>query len=175
RPTSTLARASVDVGRAALGQVFGLSQPPFPGVSGSPALAADGTVLGVVHASLQRGVSRVIPASTAWRVATALAERGSVARPYLGAAGTLVRAGGRSGEPVGLMIVEVDPESGAGRGGLKEGDVVLRVDGKPIPRNGQIMAAFGPDAVGSTVELDVLRGGDVRKLLVTIGQREGSR
>jgi S1-C subfamily serine protease len=56
----------------------------YPGFSGGPLVAADGTVLGVNTSGLANGAAVTIPADIAWRIADTLVKHGRIQRGYLG-------------------------------------------------------------------------------------------
>src|SRR5919202_6892462 len=108
----------------------------YPGFSGGPLIDARGNVLGIMTAGWARGAALAIPADVAWRVAKTLEERGSVKRGYLGILSQPVRLpeGQRTGltQRGGLLVVGVEDDSPAGRGGVLLGDILATLDGQPV-------------------------------------------
>ena len=108
-----------------------------------------------------------IPSETLARAVAQLQERGRVARGYLGLALQPVQAG-----PVrGLIAVGVDPRGPAGEAGLLLGDVVTAWDGEAMASVREMLARLDPDSVGSTVTLDLVRGGKGMRIAVRIAER----
>jgi S1-C subfamily serine protease len=124
------------------------------------------TVLGPRRATL------VIPAATVERVATQLLARGRIVRGYLGVGLQPLRLDG-TGEP-GLLVISLD-EAGPGRqAGLVQGDILLRMGGEALGSTHALMARLGPDAVGRSLEVEILRGGERRVLAVVVGEHPAS-
>ena len=128
-------------------------------------------VLGPRHRAL------AIPTSTIERAVDQLLTRGHVFRGYLGANLQAIRRkrvlnSSQSSSGVrGLLVVGIDPEGPSGRGGLLEGDIVTAWNAKPIDRVREVMQLLGPESVGSTVDLALMRGGAPASLKVVIGER----
>jgi len=150
---------------------------PYPGFSGGPLVDAEGRVVGINTTGFGRGVALTIPSDVAWKVADQLAKTGSVKRGYLGVRSEAVeipaaaqKALGRKQES-GLLVVSVERKSPAEAGGLMVGDILVGVDGQPVPDHDALFACLSGDAVGKTVPLEVLRGGRPQTLQVEIGAR----
>lgn len=109
-----------------------------PGNSGGPLLSADAEVVGINSVVLPyaQGIGFAIPASTAQWVAALLIQRGSVERRYLGVAARAEGFSGASalaaGQPRGVHLLKIADEGPAARAGLRTGDWVLEVDGRPV-------------------------------------------
>ena len=148
---------------------------PYPGFSGGPLINAEGDVLGITTLGFARGVALAVPADVAWDVARTLAERGSVKRGYLGILSQPVRlptaqrmgleAGG------GLLVVGVDEDSPAGKGGVLVGDILVSLDATSVADTEELLALLTGDKVGREVPVRVVRGGEQKTLRVTVGER----
>jgi S1-C subfamily serine protease len=147
----------------------------YPGFSGGPLIDARGNVLGIMTTGLTRGAALAVPAELAWRVARSLEERGSVRRGYLGILSQPVRLpdGQRVGltQRGGLLVVGVEEGSPAGHGGLIIGDILATLDGQPVEDTEDLLVLLTGDRVGREVEAGVIRGGELRALQVTVGER----
>jgi S1-C subfamily serine protease len=117
-----------------------------------------------------------IPSSTIDRTVDQLLARGHVFRGYLGAGlqsvkrertsnGSQASAGQR-----GVLVVSIDPNGPSARG-ILVGDIVTAWNGQPIERVREIMRLLGPESIGSTVDLRLIRGGTPTALQVVIGER----
>jgi S1-C subfamily serine protease len=150
---------------------------PYPGFSGGALVDARGVILGILTTGLSSGAALGVPTALAWRLAEPLARQGYVPRGWLGIGTQPVRIpvgqrGGR-GHETGLLIVELAAESPALRGGLLLGDILVTLDGQTVDDGEALQALLGGDRVGRPVTVQVLRGGALVALDVTIGQRPG--
>jgi len=148
---------------------------PYPGFSGGPLIDADGAVVGVTTTGLVGGVALAIPASVAWRVADALSRHGSIKRGFLGISSQPVRLpesqrGGHDQER-GLLIVRVEEGSPAQQSGLLLGDILVTFDGQKITDTDDLQPLLSGDRVGKALTAEVIRGGELKTLQVTVGER----
>jgi serine protease Do len=149
--------------------------PLLPGSSGGPVLDAQGQLLGINTNRLGEGFYLAIPADEALRRRVDALGRGeSVRRPQLGititpghVARRLRRAVGLP-DTEGLLIREVAQDSPAARAGLAPGDLIVAAAGQPVRTVDDLSSAL--QAVGDTIELNVLRGTDERSIQVALGQ-----
>ena len=148
---------------------------PYPGFSGGPLLDTQGAVLGITTTGLLNSATLAIPATIAWGIAETLAQQGFIKRGYLGISSQLVQLpeaqrAGRS-EEHGLLIVQVDEGSPAQKGGLLLGDILITIDSHPLKDAEDLRSLLTGDRVGKTVPVEVIRGGKLQTLQVTVGQR----
>jgi S1-C subfamily serine protease len=149
----------------------------YPGFSGGALVDAAGRVVGLNSSILTRGISTAIPAETLKRVAHALLTGGRVRRDYLGVSTqpvTLPKAlvdQLKLSQETGLLIVGVEPESPADRGGLMLGDVLLSLGGESVRDADDLQGALGPERVGQATPARVVRGGKPQELTITVGER----
>jgi S1-C subfamily serine protease len=78
------------------------------------------------------------------------------------------KVGDRAGA---LLAVGVTPGGPAANAGVLVGDIVTDLDGHPLHSPEDLFDLLAGDRVGRTVPLRVVRGGDVRELPVTVGER----
>jgi serine protease DegQ len=149
---------------------------PYPGFSGGPLIDARGRVLGIMTSGLARGAALAIPVEIAWRVARTLEERGSVRRGYLGILSQPVRLpdGQRLGltQRSGLLVVGVEDGSPAGRGGVIIGDILVTLDGQPVEDTEDLLGLLSDERVGREAQVQMVRGGELQTLQVTVGERD---
>ena len=149
---------------------------PYPGFSGGPLINAEGAVLGITALGLARGVALAVPSEVAWRVAGSLEERGSVKRGYLGILSQPVhlpsnQSAGLGEGRGGLLVVGVEDGSPAGKGGILLGDILVSLDDTPVTDTDELQALLTGGRVGREVPVDVVRGGELQTLRVTVGER----
>jgi S1-C subfamily serine protease len=151
---------------------------PYPGFSGGPLINTEGEVLGLNTSGLTRGSSLTIPARGAWQVAEALATHGSVRRGYLGVRTQPVEISeaGRNElkreQDHGLLVLWIEEEGPAARGGLLVGDIVVGVNSQPVGDPDDLFAALSSETVGASIPVEILRGGRPETLHVTVGERK---
>lgn len=149
----------------------------YPGFSGGPLVAADGTVLGVNTSGLANGAAVTIPADIAWRIADTLVKHGRIQRGYLGIRSQTVEIPAASQKALkreqatGLLIVGVENDSPASTGGLIVGDILVAVADVPILHHDELFARLNGEVVGKSTPIDVLRGGQPQTINVVIGEK----
>jgi S1-C subfamily serine protease len=149
----------------------------YPGFSGGPLVAADGTVLGLNTSGLASGAAITIPADIAWKTAETLAKHGRIKRGYLGIRSQTVEipAASQSAlkreQAAGLLVVSVEKDSPASKGGLIVGDILVAVAGAPVLHHDELFAHLNGEVVGKSTPVEILRGGQPQTINVVIGER----
>jgi len=147
----------------------------YPGFSGGPLVNSDGQFLGLNTSALLRGVSLTVPAATIERTVNALLTHGRMRRGYLGVSTQPVRLPEPSrdelGQETGLLIANVEPDSPAGKGGLLLGDTIIKIGDTPVRHHDDLLSWLSADRVGQKTPLTILRGGEIRTINITIGER----
>jgi S1-C subfamily serine protease len=69
------------------------------------------------------------------------------------------------------MVVSVDPDGPARKGGVLVGDVIVGFNGEPVPGLRSLLGRLTPESVGSVAELRLLRAGQIATARVAIGAR----
>ena len=161
-----------------LDQLIRLDMGLHPAQSGGAVVDAEGRLIGMATRGLSRSGGVAIPAATLDRVLDAVLERGRVVRGYLGVGlqpvplpAHLMNKLGRE-QAHALMVVSVEPESPAERGGVFLGDVLTAVDGRAIDETAALLAHLDAGSPGRVLEWQVLRGGRVETVAVTVGEKE---
>jgi len=77
------------------------------------------------------------------------------------------------GEPRGVVVREVLPDSPAAKAGLQKNDVILRFDGEQVSSGQKLQRLINESAPEHTARLSISRGGAEQELSVTLGKREG--
>jgi len=142
--------------------------PINPGNSGGALVDASGRLVGINSAILSRtggniGIGFAIPSTLARNTATSLISGGKVERGYLGVtigsldANLAESFGVKSGH--GSLIQNIVPDSPADKAGLKRGDVIVAVDGKPVASENDFRLYIAQRQPGTKVKLSYLREG----------------
>jgi hypothetical protein len=76
------------------------------------------------------------------------------------------------GEPQGVLVQEVTPDSAAD-GLLIAGDVIVAFDDQPTPDSTALLTALGEKEAGDMVEIDVMRGDEETHQTITLGEDGG--
>lgn len=161
--------------RGMIDQVIQTDATPYPGFSGGPLIDVTGAVVGVLTTGLIGGVALAIPAQAAWQRAATLARQGHIRRGFLGISSQPValpptQRAGRD-QDRGLLVVRVETESPAQRAGLLIGDVLVGLDGVTLHDTDDLQIVLNSDRVGATVTVEIIRGGTLVALPLTIGER----
>ena len=149
-----------------------------PGNSGGPLLNARGEVIGIntVISSMSgasSGVGFAIPANSAKTVADQLVQNGKVIRAYLGLmpANMLGFEAKKAGVAKGAIVREVSEKSPASTAGMKIGDVIIELNGKPIRGEMDIRNSMLIYRPGTTVSVGYLREGSKKSTSIKLGER----
>jgi S1-C subfamily serine protease len=150
----------------------------LPGFSGGPLVDSTGSVIGLNSSTLGRAGQLTVLAATIDATVNTLLAHGRVRRGYLGVGAQAVRLPDalaktlQNGQEQGLLLVSVEPGGPADVAGLMLGDVLITIDGAGVSQVEQLQERLTGDRVGRTVPLRIIRGGELRELDVTIGERE---
>ena len=158
-----------------------------PGNSGGPLLDLSGRVIGVNVAVVQgsQGIGFALPVNSVKGAIESVKTTGKIVRPYLGVRyvqinskikeannlpvdyGVLIKAGSGAGNPA------VMPGSPALRAGIKEGDIILSIDGVKITEETSLSSLVGQKKIGQTVDLRILRNGAEQTIQVILEAFKG--
>jgi S1-C subfamily serine protease len=146
-----------------------------PVAEGGALIDVQGRVLGMSVLGPRRR-ALAIPTSTIERAVDQLLARGHVFRGYLGAGlrplkGELRQDSSPTSSRRGVLVIDVDPEGPSKRAGLFVGDIIISWNGKPIDRVRDVMHLLGPESVGTSVDLGLIRGGVLATLQLIVGER----
>ncbi|HET7617020.1 MAG TPA: PDZ domain-containing protein, partial [Vicinamibacterales bacterium] len=154
--------------------------PINPGNSGGALVDTDGRLVGVntliyTQSGGSEGIGFAAPSNIVRSVFTQIRTLGHVRRGSVGVTTQtitplLAEALGLS-EPSGVILADVEPGGPAAKAGLRPGDIVLALDGKPMENGRQMRVDLYTHAVGDTVQLDVLHDGTRLTVPVTVTER----
>ena len=148
-----------------------------PGNSGGALVNMAGELVGINTAIFSRsggsiGIGFAIPVNMVKTVVQSAETGKAVMRPWLGAelqdvtqeiADSLGFA-----RPEGALVVSLHPDSPLARAGLKRGDVVLAIEGKPIENARELGYRVATSAIGSTPIVEYQRGGKRTETSITL-------
>jgi serine protease Do len=176
---------------SAKGRVLGLSQEGTSfenyiqtdaainlGNSGGPLVNIRGEVIAINTAINARGqnLGFAVPVNIARRILPQLREKGRVVRGYLGI--SINNLDQDSAEAFGLdsrdgaLVAEVVPGRAADKGGVRHGDIVVAIDGKPITDTRELIDTVSAMPPGTEVTLTVIRNGKRKDLEIELEERD---
>ncbi len=152
-----------------------------PGNSGGALVDIDGDVVGIntaIATTNQRfqGYSFAIPINLAKKVAADIIKYGKVLRGYLGVQittvdATLAKAKGLK-KAQGVIVQEVRAGGAGSEAGLKEGDIILSVDGREVNTSNQLQTVIASKHPGDVVTLRLMRDKKPIEKKITLRSRD---
>ena len=152
--------------------------PLNPGNSGGPLVDSRGHVVGINTAiiALAQGIGFSVPAATATWVLSQLMTLGKVRRGYLGIGGAsrplprrfVTRLG--LGSDSAVAVVQVQEGGPAAAAGLRTGDLIIAIGGKPVASVDDLHRFLNEWPVGAAVPLDVIRVTERLNLTIVPGE-----
>ena len=152
-----------------------------PGNSGGPLINMRGEVVGINSQIYSRsggymGISFAIPIDEAMRVSDQLRATGRVIRGRIGVTiAPVTKEVAESiglGKPVGALVQGVESGGPADKAGIEAGDIITKVDGKPIEKSGDLPRIVGATKPGAKATLQLFRRGATRDVAVTVVEFE---
>lgn len=150
-----------------------------PGNSGGPLFNMNGEVIGINSQIYSRsggyqGLSFAIPIEVAMKVQQQLVSHGKVSR---GRIGVMIQDVNQDladsfglDKPAGALVSSVEKGSPAEKAGLEPGDVILKFNGKPVARSGELPPLVSEQPPGSTATLSIWHKGQLREIRMTLGE-----
>jgi serine protease Do len=152
-----------------------------PGNSGGPLVDLAGEVIGINTAIITgsrgyEGVGFALPSTTAINVYNQIISQGRVTRGSIGVSfredqGTNAITLKSLGAPYGMVIMGVEPGSPAEKAGLKGGDVITSVNGKPVKTGNDLVNPIAQAPIGSKVKLDYVRDRSQKETTAVVEDR----
>ncbi len=152
-----------------------------PGNSGGPLVNLNGEVIGLNAAiattnARYQGYGFAIPINLARSVAEDLIKHGKVRRGYIGVQigdvdATMAKALGLD-KAQGVVVQRLEPDGAAREAGLREGDVILSVDGKQVDAPNELQSLIARKHPGDEVALKIYREGKTIEKKLTLRSRK---
>ena len=150
-----------------------------PGNSGGPLINLHGQVVGINTAIFSRtggniGIGFATPINLTKELLPQLEEKGRVTRGWLGV--LIQKVTPEIADSLGLeetsgaLVADVMKDGPAKEAGIEVGDVIVEFDGRQVKESNDLPLLVARTAVGSTVDVRVLRGNKEKALEVTIGE-----
>ena len=153
-----------------------------PGNSGGPLVNLDGQVVGINTAVAGQGAQNIgfaIPINDVKPLVASVKKEGRIVRPYLGVRYQAIdkQVATQNNLPVsnGAWIQGMDTQtpgvvagSPAEKGGVKEGDIITKIDGDTVDATHSLQSLIGKHKVGDKVVLSIQRDGKTQTLEVTL-------
>ena len=151
-----------------------------PGNSGGPLLNVYGEVIGINTAIVAagQGIGFAIPINMAKRVVAQLIKKGNVTRGWLGISiqpvtEEIARSFGLK-RAQGALVSDIMTGSPAEKAGLRQGDIITRFAGKEIKSVQQLQLLVADTPVGSQVEIEFFRDGQLKKLSLSLASADSA-
>lgn len=151
-----------------------------PGNSGGPLLNIHGEVVGINSALYSRtggymGIGFAIPINMVKSIEDQLQKHGKVTRGWLGVAiqdvnKELAESFGLK-RAEGILVSEAQPDSPAAKAGIKQGDILTRLDNVPLKDVADLRNRIALTIPGTTVTLQVIRDGETIDVDVKIDEQ----
>ncbi|SRR5579871_746457 len=151
-----------------------------PGNSGGPLVNSAGEIVGVNTATIMpaQGLCFAISVNTAQFIATKLIRDGFIRRSYIGVQAqtasvnhTIARYYDLKSE-TGALVVAVEPSGPAHKGGLREGDIIVALNGTPVEGVDVLHRLLSEDTIQHLTKLTVLRGSHRMEISVVPSLRQ---
>ncbi|HKE26478.1 MAG TPA: Do family serine endopeptidase [Bryobacteraceae bacterium] len=151
-----------------------------PGNSGGPLVNMRGEVIGINTAIASRsgqyeGIGFALPINTAVQVYNSIIKNGKVTRGGVGVQLSLTNDPQTPallksvGATEGAFVQNVTPGGPADKGGLKDGDVIVAINGRPVHDGDQLIGIVTMTPIGNSLDFTVLREGKRVSCKVTVG------
>jgi serine protease Do len=175
---SALNRANPDASdRRKPGEFIQTDAAINPGNSGGALVDARGELIGINTFLISSngsfsGMGFAIPTQIVEPTVEALIRDGKISHGFIGIGISDVTPDNakffQMTDASGAVVTQVDPDAPGGKAGLKVGDVVTQLNGKPVTNAGELQMQVGQKRPGDTIQLGVMRDGKTTDVPVTL-------
>ncbi len=143
-----------------------------PGNSGGPLLSSAGQVIGVNVATTEgaQNIGFAVPINSVKAIVDEFVTKGSVSRPFLGIRYRFVAKDVAilNEVPQGAFVQEVISGGPAEKAGIKDGDIITKINGESIDSENKISETIQKSAIGQKITLEIWRDNKTQKPEVTL-------
>ncbi len=151
-----------------------------PGNSGGPLINMNGEVIGINTAIIAsgQGIGFAIPSNMASDIISQVRSGKKVSRGWLGI--VIQDVDEPTAQALGLpdhkgaMVVSVQPGQPAEKGGMKDGDIIRKIDGQTVEDRDELLRIVASRKPGTEAKVEVLREGAAKTLTVKLGDRSSN-
>lgn len=148
----------------------------YPGFSGGALVAADGMIYGMNTSGFRQGTSVTVPVATIRNTVSTLRQHGKMKQGYIGVSVQPARLPqtltDELEQEVGLLVTSVEANSPAIEAGLLVGDILVSLDDDSLEQLDELLALLTGNRIGEQISLQVVRGGQLQELTLTIAERQ---
>jgi S1-C subfamily serine protease len=148
----------------------------YPGFSGGPLLGAYGTIYGMNTSGFMHKGGLAIPVSSVEKSVNALLTHGRVRQGYLGVrthTAELPEAiADELGQKTGTLVISVIADSPAQKSDLLVGDIIVGINEEIVTDAESLPLALAGDLIGVEVTGNIVRGGELQEITITLGEQE---
>lgn len=153
--------------------------PINPGNSGGALINDRGELIGIntailTHGQGSEGIGFAVPVNLAHQVMDQILKNGKVVRAYMGIlpqdmTTDMAKAFGQK-DARGVVVGDVTPNSPAQESGIRRGDILLEMNGRPVENSNQLRNSISMMQPGTEIKLTMLRGGSERDVTVKLAE-----
>ncbi len=162
-----------------IGSLLRLDLSVYDGFSGGPLVAPSGGVVGLNNSAFARGTAAALPAAVVDSVVDELLSRGHMRQPFIGVGvhpvALTADAARRHNLPDGVALIVVALAEGepAEVAGIRLGDLLVGIGGKPLARPSDLVDALSSAPDGAPIDIVLTRAGTQQTIRVTPRDRGG--
>lgn len=145
-----------------------------PGNSGGPLLNSAGQVIGVNVATTEgaQNIGFAVPINSVKAIVDEFVVKGSVSRPFLGVRYRFIAKDVAilNEVPQGAFVQEVVAGGPAEKAGIKDGDIITKIQGETVDSENKISEIIQKASIGQKIELELWRDSKTQKLEATLSE-----